>query len=159
MAEPEPQFELIPDGVTVPCKVTGADTGDRPNGGTAGGITIDLKANPPGDGLGAALDTAAKHGGGKISPEAALTIMRAAGLVAPEPPEPDFDWYDEKEAIILNEQLSVAVYINKQGDAVIRRQQCAYEDEDAVVVVTYENLPKVIAALQKIAKAPKQEPE
>lgn len=155
MGEPQPQLELSADG-----------------GATGGGITIDLKANPAdpvkpdperpapaGGPLAAAYLLDAKAKGGKLSAETALTIMRSAGLVEPAPPEPDFDWYDEGGARVLNEQLSIAVYINKQGDAVIRRQQCAYEDEDAVVVVAYENLPRVIAALQKIAKAPKEEPE
>lgn len=147
MGEPKPpQLELLAAGEAA-----------------ASGVTIDVKPNeraPSGGPLAAAYLLDAKANGGKISAEAALTIMRSAGLVEPEPPEPDFDWSAKHEAVILTEQLALAVYVNREGDAVIRRRQEAYfEEDDAIVVVLYENLPKVIAALTKIAKAPKQQPE
>ena len=44
----------------------------------------------------------------------------------------DFDWNDN-EAIVLEPRLGLAVYLNQQGDVVIR-QQGDYPDEDVWVV-------------------------
>lgn len=66
----------------------------------------------------------------------------------------DFDWKPENEDVILPEQRTTAVYVNRWGQAVIRQEKAWDEEDDTFVIIGHANIPAVIAALQEIAARP-----
>lgn len=66
----------------------------------------------------------------------------------------DFDWSVTNGDVILAEQRTTAVYTNKWGQAVIRQERGAMEDEDTYVIIDHANIPAVIMALRDIGDQP-----
>jgi hypothetical protein len=65
----------------------------------------------------------------------------------------DFDWQRDEGDIVIPYQPRTAVYENTCGTIVIRQENYS-DDDDVVVLVTPENLPALIAALQAFALPP-----
>lgn len=143
MTEPKPQLELI----------AGADVGgavtDKP-------LPNDTAEAARTAAIGVALAMKATAGGGKIDPDVAIDMLRNAGLVDDEADPASFDYSWENGNVIVSQQLATAVYINNEGAAVIRQENPDLDDErgEQVIIVQHKNLPEVITALTKIAKAP-----
>jgi len=73
--------------------------------------------------------------------------MNAAPPVLKE----DFDWRSD-ESIVLQEQLSIAVYVNTVGGVVIRRERLWDEEEDIVICFRPESVDRVCEALKAAAR-------
>lgn len=61
----------------------------------------------------------------------------------------DFDW-SHSESVIFHSYAAVAVYLNVDGDLVIRQKQDGYEDEDCIVIIPNDMIPRL---LNRIASA------
>lgn len=62
----------------------------------------------------------------------------------------EFDWYGDR-SVVVREQLSVAVYVNPNGQMVIR-QQCPWErDDDSIIIVNPESAQAVADRLTALA--------
>ncbi|WP_404522053.1 hypothetical protein [Bradyrhizobium diazoefficiens] len=72
-----------------------------------------------------------------------------------------FDWTINNEDVLLAEQRTTAVYVNRWGQAVIRQERNWDEESDPFMTIDHAHLPVVIARLQEIASAPlsRDEPE
>ena len=70
---------------------------------------------------------------------------------APAIPKDDFDWRSN-ESIVLQEQLSIAIYLNTMGGVVIRRERLWDEEEDIVVCFRPENVERICEALKAAAR-------
>ena len=66
----------------------------------------------------------------------------------------DFDWSHENENVILPEQRTTAVYVNRWGQAVIRQERGPMDEEDTWIIIDHAHLPAVIKALRDIADGP-----
>ncbi len=68
-----------------------------------------------------------------------------------------FEWHgDDATDIVIRHQRAVAIYRNDSDDLVIR-QRADYPNEDQFIILTVENIPALIAALQReITPAPPQ---
>ncbi len=56
----------------------------------------------------------------------------------------DFDWSNSTDELVFQSSASVAVYLNIDGDLVIRQQRDEYEDEDSVVIIPRTNVAVLI---------------
>lgn len=71
---------------------------------------------------------------------------------------PDFDWYKDRDDLVIEEQAAIAVYLNPRGSIVIRQKgeldPESYSYEDSWIVVE----PHYAAALARaiMALAPQQ---
>ena len=63
-----------------------------------------------------------------------------------------FDW-SEKRSIIVRRVDPIAIYMNRDGDIIIR-QQAAHNPMDSVITVPAAHVYSVIEGLQKQIKAP-----
>ena len=61
-----------------------------------------------------------------------------------------FNWGPENEDVVVPEQKALAIYANPWGQVVIRQEAAWDESEDRFLVISWENLPKVIEQLTKI---------
>jgi hypothetical protein len=68
-----------------------------------------------------------------------------------EPEGVDFDWVADKSDVVIPEQPATAVYVNLQGEIVIR-QQCLDGDDDPIIRLRPENVGALIAALRRHAQ-------
>ncbi|MCA1375699.1 MULTISPECIES: hypothetical protein [Bradyrhizobium] len=87
-----------------------------------------------------------------------------AGVVVSLPSHSDeerFEWTVNNEDVLLAEQRTTAVYVNRWGQAVIRQERNWDEESDPFMTIDHAHLPVVIARLQEIANAPldRDEPE
>ena len=57
---------------------------------------------------------------------------------------PEYDWANSSDDIVFPSAAAVAVYLNGDGDLVIRQQRDPYEDEDSVVIVPRDKVPALI---------------
>lgn len=73
----------------------------------------------------------------------------------------NFQWTVNNEDVLLPEQRTTAVYLNRWGQVVIRQERQWDEDSDPFMTIDHAHLPAVIARLQDIASAPlsREEPE
>lgn len=55
----------------------------------------------------------------------------------------EFDW-SHSENVIFHSYAAVAVYVNGDGDLVIRQKQDGYEDEDSVVIIPGDMVPRLL---------------
>jgi hypothetical protein len=62
----------------------------------------------------------------------------------------DFSWCDNDDIVAVPEQQSIAVY-RSDADYIVIRQRCWLE-EDGIITVTPDMLPKLIAALDALAE-------
>ena len=60
----------------------------------------------------------------------------------------EFNWNDVEDDLVVPAQRAVAVYENPKGNIVIR-QEADHVSEDAVVVISRNHIPVLIAALQR----------
>lgn len=76
-------------------------------------------------------------------------------------PDDNFDWSVNNEDVLLAEQKTTAVYVNRWGQAVIRQERSWDEESDPFMTIDHAHLPVVIERLQEIAAAPlsRDEPE
>ncbi|TGN75945.1 hypothetical protein EOW77_0032265 [Bradyrhizobium yuanmingense] len=85
------------------------------------------------------------------------------GVVVHHPMHHDdrFDWSVNNEDVLLAEQRTTAVYVNRWGQAVIRQERNWDEESDPFMTIDHAHLPVVIARLQEIASKPldRDEPE
>jgi hypothetical protein len=65
-----------------------------------------------------------------------------------------FDWSANNEDVLLAEQRTTAVYVNRWGQAVIRQERNWDEETDPFMTIDHAHLPAVIERLQEIARAP-----
>ncbi|TFV71690.1 hypothetical protein E4K64_25520 [Bradyrhizobium frederickii] len=65
-----------------------------------------------------------------------------------------FDWSINNEDVLLAEQRTTAVYVNRWGQAVIRQERNWDEESDPFMTIDHKHLPTVIERLQEIARAP-----
>lgn len=86
-------------------------------------------------------------------PEGSVLQPSDHAVSADEDDEADdqhFDWSLNDEDIVLQEQSAVAVYANRYGGIVIRREAAMYEAEDAVIVLATAGAAyRVIEAIQR----------
>lgn len=75
--------------------------------------------------------------------------------------EEHFEWTVNNEDVLLPEQRTTAIYVNRWGQAVIRQERQWDEESDPFMTIDHAHLPVVIARLQEIANAPldRDEPE
>lgn len=59
---------------------------------------------------------------------------------------PDFNWNENKQDLVVQQVDAVAVYINMDGNIVIRQQ--AFPNDDAVIVLPKASIPALIKALK-----------
>ena len=64
---------------------------------------------------------------------------------------PDYDWSKNGDDLVFGSSAAVAVYVNADGDLVIRQQRDRYEDEDSVVIVPSERVPALIRRISQVA--------
>jgi len=50
----------------------------------------------------------------------------------------EFDWQENRESIVLGEQLALAIFLNDDGEIVLR-QEDRWGDEDDVILIRPEN--------------------
>jgi|GEM_PF-1514212 len=62
----------------------------------------------------------------------------------------DFDWGKSNDNLAVNPVRGVAIYLNPDGDVVIRQQQADYHDEDPFLVVSVLEVPSLIHRLQQV---------
>jgi len=79
-----------------------------------------------------------------------LKLGPASRAIVEPPQHDDFDWADDAD-IVIEEQPRTALYINPRNSVVIRQSRWP-EDEDAIVIITRENLRALIRRLQEIAE-------
>lgn len=61
----------------------------------------------------------------------------------------EFDWTKEKDSIAVRQVDAVAVYLNPDGDVVIR-QYHPMGDDDAVIVIPSQQLDGLVLALENL---------
>lgn len=61
---------------------------------------------------------------------------------------PHYDWSKSADDLVYPSRAAVAVYLNADGDLVIRQQRDIYEEEDSVVIIPRE---KAASLIQKIS--------
>ncbi|WP_038950399.1 hypothetical protein [Bradyrhizobium genomosp. III] len=73
----------------------------------------------------------------------------------------NFQWTVNNEDVLLPEQRTTAIYLNRWGQAVIRQERGWDEESDPFMTIDHAHLPVVIQRLQEIAAAPlnREEPE
>lgn len=64
---------------------------------------------------------------------------------------PDFDWSNNAD-LVFPTTAAVAVYLNCDGDLVIRQQRDPYEDEDSVVIIPRERVPALLRKIASVAE-------
>jgi hypothetical protein len=62
----------------------------------------------------------------------------------------DFDWYRD-ESIVVKEQFPIAVYVNADGYVVIRQRGDEFNDEDALIAITPDNIRNLVDRLCEVA--------
>jgi hypothetical protein len=67
-------------------------------------------------------------------------------------PEPDFDWSPENPDIMMPEQRSTAVYLNRWQQVCIRQERAWDEDEDPYLCISVEHVPSLIDRLQALMR-------
>jgi hypothetical protein len=67
--------------------------------------------------------------------------------------EDRFDWWKD-DSIVVERQMSIAVYFNSRGHLVIRQEAEPNEDEDTVIYVAPENIAAFIDRLTDIIGIP-----
>jgi hypothetical protein len=77
------------------------------------------------------------------------------------PSDESFHWSINNEDVILPEQRTTAIYLNRWGQAVIRQERNWDEESDPFMTIDHAHLPVVIERLQQLASAPlsREEPE
>jgi hypothetical protein len=65
---------------------------------------------------------------------------------------PDFDWSTAGDDIVIRRQQETAAYLNDDRSAVVIRQNCWPDEDDAVVIVNVEALPQLLARLNAIGR-------
>jgi len=87
----------------------------------------------------------------------------APAIVLAHPMRDDdrFEWTINNEDVLLAEQRTTAIYVNRWGQAVIRQERNWDEQSDPFMTIDHAHLPVVITRLQEIASAPlsREEPE
>jgi hypothetical protein len=62
----------------------------------------------------------------------------------------DFSWRDDRDSIVIAEQLAIAIHQNPSGYLVIRQEDC-WDDDDDVIIVAKTNVPALCRALYREA--------
>lgn len=77
----------------------------------------------------------------------------------PAPPEPkqpayspsrEFDWIADAEDVVQGNYRRVAVYQNPDGDICIRSERDWDQDEDSLIIVSREHLPRLLRTLEAL---------
>jgi hypothetical protein len=63
----------------------------------------------------------------------------------------DYNWCDGSDDLVFPSVAAVAVYLNRDGDLVIRQQRDRYEDEDSVVIIPRDRVPALIQKVSTVA--------
>jgi hypothetical protein len=74
---------------------------------------------------------------------------RETDALSRETDEADFHWSDD-QAVVVQHQPALAVYLNPL-DQIVLRAHGGYDD-DSIIIVSAENVPKVIAKLTALLK-------
>jgi hypothetical protein len=64
----------------------------------------------------------------------------------------DYDWENSTDDLVFPAMAAVAVYLNADGDLVIRQQRDQYEDEDSVVIIPRDRVPALIRKISGAAE-------
>jgi hypothetical protein len=84
--------------------------------------------------------------------EDAPTDLVAKSPPPPEEPEPDYDFFDpENDLLVIHSQPATAVYTNPMGAVVIRQQCLDYGGDDPFITVRPEYIEMLITKLRQIA--------
>jgi hypothetical protein len=90
------------------------------------------------------------------TPEPTKTAQEAAeaklAAILAKQEEERFDWFTD-DSVVLEKQLSIAVYLNARHHLVIR-QEAEYPDEDSVILVAPQNIREFIVRLCDVAGIP-----
>ncbi len=70
----------------------------------------------------------------------------------------NFEWIPENTDIIAATQPAIAVYQNHWCQVVIRQEGAFNDDGDSIVYVSRENIPALIAKLQREHDSPVERP-
>ena len=62
----------------------------------------------------------------------------------------EYDWTNSSDDIAFPSTAAVAVYLNGDGDLVIRQQHEPCEDEDSVVIVPRDRVPALIRKISSV---------
>jgi hypothetical protein len=96
------------------------------------------------------------------SPDADISLAGAtdkamamiANLTKPAPPVvPEWDPFDDAEALVVPPQPAIAVYQNQMGTITIRQPSDEYGEDDELIVVRVEHAEKLIASIRRAAAA------
>lgn len=60
----------------------------------------------------------------------------------------DFDWSNDA-SVVFPSVMAVAVYVNEDGNVVIR-QKDVFDDDDQFVAIPVENVPALIESLEQV---------
>jgi hypothetical protein len=71
----------------------------------------------------------------------------------PAPKKKEFDW-DDKDSVVLEEQLAIAVYIGERGHLVIRQRADWNETDDTVILIAPQNITEFVDKLTDVAGIP-----
>jgi hypothetical protein len=63
----------------------------------------------------------------------------------------EYDWENSTDDLVFPAMAAVAVYLNVDGDLVIRQQRDQYEDEDSVVIIPRDRVPALIRKISGAA--------
>ncbi len=77
--------------------------------------------------------------------EKPLDLIQLAAVPEAPPPD-DFDWVKD-DSIVVEEQPSIAIYLNNRNHVVIRQRCYCSDDEDEFVTIAPQNLMAVIDQL------------
>lgn len=66
----------------------------------------------------------------------------------------DFDWGRDKEDVVIERQLAIAVYENSVKDIVIRQERDLGDDEETFIVLPRQHLERIVSKLQTYLEKP-----
>jgi hypothetical protein len=62
----------------------------------------------------------------------------------------EFSWRDAN-SIVVHSVSAIAVYMNPDGDVVIRQQATQYGEDDPFIVIPRDRVPQILEAIGKTA--------
>ena len=70
----------------------------------------------------------------------------------------DYDWENSTDDLVFPAMAAVAVYLNVDGDLVIRQQRDQYEDDDSVVIIPRDRVAALIRKISGVAELTQSHP-
>ena len=71
----------------------------------------------------------------------------------------DFDWIEMPDDVVVPEQAAIAVYINRDGEVVIRQAGQYHPDEDSCIVVAPAHARRLADAIIETADIAAHQPD